>query len=230
MRRDTSLFNQLSFVHTGSNSVIELFLCGIGLFSACPAVFIAYILPVNQKGRVEFCRHIEWIGIDQAVDIPGRLSVLLKHIAHQFFLGSDIRLQTDNIATEFLRNIADVVLACFRHGEIVFYTEKDRIHMHYFLHQVHLIMGILPAGNGNGTIVSVSVHASITVTDGFQFLPSSVPVNIFSSFKRLTSRADTLFIERNTRPGVRHHTSFAVFHRVLLKDCRVPVCSGQGFL
>ena len=229
LRRNTGLFNQLCFVHSGSDSVVELFLCRIGLFSVRSAVFIAYILPVNQKRRVELCSHIERISIDQTVDIPGWLPVLLKHIAHQFFLSPDIRFQADDITAEFFGNIADVVFARFRHGEIILHTEQNRVHMHDFLHQIHLIMGVLPAGNGDSTIVTISVHAAIAVTDGFQFLPSRIPVNIFPSFKGLTSGANPLFIKCDTRSGVRHHTFFAVPHVALLISYRDPVCIGQDF-
>ena len=99
--------------------------------------------------------------------------------------------------------------------------------MQYFFHQVNLIMGVLPAGDCNGTVIPVPVHTAILITDGLQFLPSCIPIDVFSSFKRLAAGANAFFIERNARPGIRHNAFFAVSHIMLLINCRVPVCIGQ---
>ena len=104
------------------------------------------------------------------------------------------------------------MLTCLCHREVVFHRKKDRVHVHLFFHQMHLEVRILTPGNSYRAIIPVSVHPAIFVADDLQFLPSFIPVNAFPVFIRLAGRTDSLLIESDTRPRIRHNAFFTIFH------------------
>ena len=108
------------------------------------------------------------------------------------------------------------MLSGLRHREVVFHTEEDRVHMHDFLHQVYLEVGVLSSGDCDGAVVSVTVHAAVLVAHRFEFLPAGIPVDALSVLVRLAGGADPFFIEADSRPRIRHYTSFAVLHGFFL--------------
>ena len=197
-----------------SDAVKELILCGIALFAVTAAVLIGYIFTVNQQRSIELQRHHQGIGVDQPIQIPGGLAVLLKEITHQLLLGANIGLAADDGAAESFADILDIVLAGLGHGEIILNGEQNRIHAHNFLHQVHLEVAVLTAGNGDGAVVAVgSVHAAVLVTEFLQFRIPGFPVNGFSLLIVVAGTTYAVFVEGDSGPGIRHDTFGAVFHK-----------------
>ena len=156
-------------------------------------------------------------GVDQAVDVPGRLAVLFKEFAHQDLLHLDVGLAGDDGAAEFLADVFQVVDTGLGHGEVILHAEQDWVHVHDLFQHPDLKVAVLAAGNGNGAVVTAgAVHAAVLVTVCLKLLEAGIPVHIFAVLVMAAGAAHALGIKSDSRPGIRHRTFFAVTHKFLL--------------
>ncbi len=169
---------QLVHGHAHSDAVLDLIHGGVGFLVGVAAVLKADVLAIAEHRGVELGRHVQREGVDQAVDVPGRLAVFLKEFAHQNLLDLDVRLAGDDGAAELLADVLEVVDTRLRHGEVVLDAEQDGVHVHDFLEHPDLEVAVLAAGDGDGAVIAAgAVHAAVFVAVGFKLLEAGVPVD-----------------------------------------------------
>ena len=156
-------------------------------------------------------------GVDQTVNVPGRLAVLFKKFAHQDFLHLDVGLAGDDGAAKFLADIFQVVDAGLRHGEVILNTEEDGVHVHDLFQHPDLEVAVLAAGNSHSAVVAAgTVHAAVLVAERLKLFKAGIPVHIFAGFVVAAGAAYALGIKGNTGSGVGHGTFFTITHTFLL--------------
>ena len=203
--------------HAHGHAVLDLVHGGVGLLVGVAAVLKADVLAIAEHRGVELGRHMQREGVDQAVDIPGRLAILLKEFAHQDFLHLDVGLAGDDGAAKFLADIFQVVDAGLRHGEVILNAEEDGVHVHDLFQHPDLEVAVLAAGNSHSAVVSAgAVHAAVLVAVGLKLFKAGIPIHIFAVLVVAAGAAHALGIKSDPRPGIRHRTFFAVTHKFLL--------------
>ena len=203
--------------HAHGHAVLDLIHGGVGLLVGVAAVLKADVLAIAEHRSVELGRHVQREGVDQAVDVPGRLAVLFKEFAHQDLLHLDVGLAGDDGAAEFLADVFQVVDTGLGHGEVILHAEQDGVHVHDLFQHPDLEVAVLAAGNGNGAVVTAgAVHAAVLVAVCLKLLEAGIPIHIFAVLVMAAGAAHTLGIKGNTGPCIRHRTFFAVTHKFLL--------------